>query len=182
MGLDGIDLLMEVEESFDTPIPDGAAKGMRTPGDMFDHLSRSGFAATPVGPCLAQAVFNRLRRAVVAEFRVDRKKVTPRTVITQAVPRFVYGARRKSLVKRLDFRRPPPLLASMNWFRRNYGTFGDLAGEILARNYGVLAEQAGAWNPREAWNCLRRIISRQLGVKIERVTRDADFVKDLGLS
>jgi len=128
MGLDSVELVIEVEQAFDTPIPDEAAGRMRTPGDIFDYLAGAGFEAMPVGPCLSQAVFNRLRRAIVAEFDVDRLKVKPRTTITRTIPQFVVSARRKSLLKRLKFRRPSPLLADGNWFRRDYGTLA--TGEL----------------------------------------------------
>jgi acyl carrier protein len=181
MGLDSVELVIEVEEAFDTPIPDEVAARMRTPGDIFDYLAGSGFKATPIGPCLSQAVFNRVRRAIVAEFDVDRLDVKPGAAIAKTIPQFLVSARRKSLLKRLNFRRPSPLLADAHWFRRDYGTFGELAKDILARNYGVLAEEAGVWNPKEAWNCLRQIISWQIGVEIEKVTRNANFVNDLGV-
>lgn len=182
MGLDSVELLIEVEEAFDTPIPDKAAAKMTTPGHLFDFVADSGFKATPLGPCLSQAVFNRLRRAIMAEFGIDRAKVRPRAVITKTTPRIVYRERRNSLLKRLGFRRPSRILADPNWFRRDYGTYGDLSRDILARNYGVLAEEAGFWNPKEAWQCLRQIISRDLGVEFEKVTRNARFVDDLGVS
>lgn len=181
MGLDGVELVVEIEEAFDTPIPDEAAAGMRTPGDLFHYLAESAFKATAAGPCLSQAVFNRLRRGVVAEFDVDRSDVRPRAGIVKTIPQFLVRARRRSLLRRLAFRRPSPLLADANWFRREYGTFGDLARDFLARNYGVLAEEAGFWNPREAWESLRRIISSTLGIRLEKITRTAEFVRDLGV-
>jgi len=182
MGLDSVELLIEIEEAFDISIPDEAAVKMRTPGDIFGYLAGSSFRAMPIGPCLSQAVFNRLRRAIVAEFGDGRFGMKPKMEIIRSIPQFLVGARRKSLLKRLDFRRPTPILADTNWFRHDYGTFGDLAMDILARNYGTLAQEAGAWNPDEAWDCLRHIISRQLGVNIEKVTRNASLANDLGLS
>jgi acyl carrier protein len=181
MGLDSVELLVEVEEAFDTPVPDAAAAVMKTPGDLFDFLSGAGFKSVPVGPCLSQAVFNRLRRAIVTEFDVERIRVRPTANITKVIPQFLIGARRRDLLQRLDFRRPSPILTQGRWLRRDYGTFRDLAEGILARNYGVLAEEAGVWNPREAWNCLRRLIAWQLGVGIDKVTRGASLRNDLGM-
>lgn len=147
MGLDGVELVIEVEEAFDTRIPDKVVTGIRTPGELFDFLSGSGFKAMPIGPCLSQAVFNRLRRAIVAEFDVDRILVKPPANITKKIPQFIVGARRKSLLRRLDFPRPSPLLTTTHWFRRDYGTFVELAEDLLARSYG-LCRRSGRVEPR----------------------------------
>jgi hypothetical protein len=175
MGLHTAKLFLEIEEAFDQSIPNATVATMRTPGDIFGYLADSSFKAMPIGPYLSQAVSNRLNRAIVAEFGEGRFGVKPKMVITRSIPQFLVGARRKSLLKRLDFRRPSPILAGANWFRHDYGTFGDLAQDILARNYGALAQEAGFWNPEEAWGCLRYIISQEIGVKIEKVTRKASL-------
>jgi hypothetical protein len=182
MGLDAALLVTEIEDAFDVPIPDKAALVMKTPGDIFAFLLEAGLKATPRGPCLSHALFNRLRRAVVAEFQVQRREVKPTTLITKLVPQFRIRSRRARLFKRLGLRRPPPIIAERHWLRRNFGTFGELTRDVLARNYALLAEEVGAWNPNEAWNCLRLLIASQVGLKIEQVTRNAHLVNDLGLS
>jgi len=180
-GSDATELIGEIEHAFDVPIPDKVAATLSTPGKVFDYLLAAGFHSMPRGACLSQALFNRLRRAVLAEFQVERQEVKPKTSIAELLPRFRIHARRMRLFNRLSLRRPPPIIADRHWFRRNYGTFGDLTKEILAWNYAALAEEAGAWNPSEGWSCLRLLIARQTGHKIEKVTRNAGFVEDLGI-
>jgi hypothetical protein len=180
MGLDAVELITEIEDSFDVPIPEKVSLTLRTPGDVFDYLLEAGLKAMPRGPCLSHALFNRVRRAVVDEFQVQRGAVKPKAEITKLIPQFRIRERRTRLFKRLALRKPPPIIADRTWIRRDFGTFGQLAKEILARNYALLAEEAGAWNPHEAWNCLRLLIAFQVGLKIEDVTRNAEFVNDLG--
>jgi acyl carrier protein len=181
MGLDGVELLMEIEDSFDVPIPDRASVTMITPGDVFEFLVDSGYKAMPKGPCLSQPLFHRLRRGVMEEFNVERSAVRPTAEILPLLPHFRMRSRRQSLFQRLVLKRAPPLLDGLHWLRRDFGTFRKLALETLTWNYGTLAEEAGFWNPGEAWNCMRMLIVYHLGVKIEKVTRDANFVNDLGM-
>ncbi len=178
-GSDCTDLVGEIEDAFDVPIPNKVASTLETPGMVFDYLHEAGFHSMPKGPGLSQALFNRLRRAVLVEFQVNRQDVKPKTLIAKLIPRFRIRARRTSLFQRLSLRRPPPIITGLHWLRRNFGTFGDLTSDILAWNYGPLAEEAGSWNAKEAWECLRRLIAQQTAHKIEKITRNTYFVRDL---
>ncbi len=178
-GSDITDLVGEIEDAFDIPIPNKVASTLETPGMVFDYLLEAGLHSMPSGPGLSQALFNRVRRAVLVEFQVNRQDVKPKTLIAKLIPRFRIRARRTSLFGRLSLRRPPPIIVGWQLFRRNFGSFGDLTSDILAWNYGPLAEEAGSWNPKEAWDCLRRIIAYHAAYKIEKITRNAYFVRDL---
>ena len=178
-GSDATELIGEIEDAFDIPIPNKVASTLETPGMVFDYLLEAGLHSMPRGPGLSQAIFNRLRRAVLAEFQVERQEVKPKTLITQLIPQFRVRARRLRLFQRLSLRRPPPIITGLHWLRRNFGTFGSLTSDLLAWNYGPLAEEAGSWNPKEAWDCLRLMIAYQTGLKVEKITRNAHFVRDL---
>jgi hypothetical protein len=181
MGLDSVELVIEIEDCFDAPISDQASLAMRTPGDIFDYLVKTRFMAVEEKP-LMRCLFHDLRRAVVSEFRVGARNVRPKAPIVEAIPAFRTKARRDKMLERLALPRSPQVLSGMLGLRRDFGTFGDLAKDLLARNYGELSRRLGTWHSREAWNCLRYIISFQMGVKIEKVTRDVRLVNDLGLS
>jgi acyl carrier protein len=69
MGLDGVELIMEVEDHFGITIADGEAEQMRTVGDLV-ALVRSRIEAAASSRCLALPGFLELRR-VVREVRSD---------------------------------------------------------------------------------------------------------------
>ena len=54
MGMDGVELVMEIEEAFGCTIPDAAAEKMATPRDVIDWLvaeqERGGLFSQPQGP------------------------------------------------------------------------------------------------------------------------------------
>jgi acyl carrier protein len=88
MGLDSVELVMEVEEAFGIKISDERACEIRTVGDLYetildlrrDSLSRKGI-------CLSAATFYRIRRAVCAELGLNPKSVRPRTTLESTITR-----------------------------------------------------------------------------------------------
>lgn len=63
MGLELVELLLEVERRFDVRISDREAEGIRTGRDLVDYLDRRLRADQP-GPCLSQRAFYSLRGAL----------------------------------------------------------------------------------------------------------------------
>ncbi|MEZ6137254.1 MAG: hypothetical protein R3C53_20385 [Pirellulaceae bacterium] len=68
MGLDTVELAMEVEESFGITIPDGRACEMRTVGGLFSFILAETRDQTrdPIS-CLSAATFYDLRRRLVSQ-------------------------------------------------------------------------------------------------------------------
>lgn len=62
MGLDTVELLMDVEESFGIEIPDDDAQLIVTVGDLFEFI-KSQAELAPAGTCLTAATFYDIRRA-----------------------------------------------------------------------------------------------------------------------
>jgi hypothetical protein len=55
MGLDTVELIMEVEEAFDIKIPDEDAEKLRTIGDLHHYIANK--LQLVSGPCLSSAAF-----------------------------------------------------------------------------------------------------------------------------
>ena len=115
MGLDGVELIMEVEDEFGITIPDSDAAEMRTVGDLvtlcFDRIHATKTMRCPSMPCflslrrLVREVRNdpelKLRPGDVVE---DLLKVTERKRLWRRLPELLDSAPR-------ELRRPP-------WFRK----------------------------------------------------------------
>lgn len=180
MGLDTAELLSAIEEAFQVRMPDSVAARSETAGDILKFLRGEWLGAVPRGPALSGAMFHRLRRAFMEEFGTERSRIKPSRDIVDAAPHFLFRPRRMSLFKRLGLKHVPPKLSSRNPLRRDFGTFGILTEDLLARNFAQLAEEAGFMNEKELWNSLRRLIADELGVPLEKIRRDSRFVQDLG--
>lgn len=78
MGLDTVELLLELEDAFGIKIPDNEATGLVTIGDIIDCVaSKLGEASGQT--CATASVFYQLRRDLVSRFGVTRLSVRPNT-------------------------------------------------------------------------------------------------------
>lgn len=92
MGLDTVELVMEVEETFAIAISDHEAGGIVTVGQLFDFV----VAKTTVHrqrACISSFTFYRLRRSLVALTGVARAEFRPRTELAGLLPE---GSRRRT--------------------------------------------------------------------------------------
>lgn len=83
MGMDGVELVMEVEETFGLTIPDTEAQEIRTVGDLYALIvGKQRERDRPLerdGLCASASAFYALRRGAVAALAVDRAAVRPAT-------------------------------------------------------------------------------------------------------
>jgi hypothetical protein len=70
MGLDGVELVMKLEEAFGLAIPDEAAQEMITPRQTIDYIE-SRLVTARATHCLTQRVFYDLRRAIRSRLGQD---------------------------------------------------------------------------------------------------------------
>jgi hypothetical protein len=80
MGLDAVELVIEVEEEFGVAIPDEEAGCMITLGHLHDYLLEAN-GRLHRSPCLTQGAFYRIRRAMVDTLGVDRCSIRPSTAL-----------------------------------------------------------------------------------------------------
>jgi len=88
MGLDAVELVIEVEEAFDVQISDAEAERICTVGQLYDWLiaAKAGELSAR-GKCLSATAFYQLRRGVCARLVRDRRSIRPHTNLESAVPR-----------------------------------------------------------------------------------------------
>jgi acyl carrier protein len=235
MGLDAVELIMEVEDAFDFKIPDDNASQIITVGDLYDYiLELKRDTVSPRNVCLSAATFYLIRRAVCAELGSNPKSIRPQIRLDSTFPQ----KRRRSFWAELQtainlklprLARPKWLVAiaaslsiaasawigflvSPRWghngavgtflvalfasgvlaavitspfqtqFRPAFSTYRGLSQVVLAHNYVTLSQRFNSWNPTDVWEAMKVIIVEQLGVQPEKVTRNAKFYGDLGMS
>jgi len=64
----------------------------------------------------------------------------------------------------------------------HFQTVGGLTKAVLATNFAKLSGEIADFDRNEVWESVRILVADQLGVEVEKVTRDANFVADLGMS
>jgi acyl carrier protein len=99
MGLDTVELVMEVEEAFDVRIPDNLASQIVTVGDLYDFIiSARGETPNPRNTCLSAATFFMIRQGFVRELDAIRERIRPDASVDAALP----STDRRRLWKRLS--------------------------------------------------------------------------------
>lgn len=77
-GLELVELVRAVEESFGIEIPDGDAQRIRTPNQLVDDLALR-LAAREGGLCHSQIAFHRVRRGLEAEGPASARELRSRS-------------------------------------------------------------------------------------------------------
>ena len=116
MGLDGLELLLDIEEVFDLKISDDEACDVVTAGDLC-ALVAGKLRAKASQVCLSSAAFYALRRALMAELGVPRAAVRPSRSTASLLPA---GQQRKAwerLERRLGL--SLPRLEHPRWLARS---------------------------------------------------------------
>ena len=85
MGLDPVELILEVEDAFDISITDDHAQQVRTVGDLFE-LIRMNRRQGASRICLSAATFRLLRRSLVDEDQPHAAQLRPKDPIEYALP------------------------------------------------------------------------------------------------
>jgi acyl carrier protein len=83
MGLDTVELVMDVEESFGVEIPDDAAQQIITVGDLFEFV-KSQTDLAPAGTCLTAATFYDIRKGL--QHAGITARFGPSTPLAEIVP------------------------------------------------------------------------------------------------
>lgn len=107
MGLDIVELFMEVEDVFDIQIPDDRYDEMRTVGGLYDFvIEAKGEAVNPRSRCLSMVTFLMIRRAFVSDINATRQSIRPRTSVDETLPEYDRRARWARIQETLGLQLP----------------------------------------------------------------------------
>jgi acyl carrier protein len=112
MGLDAVDIVVEVEETFDIVIEDSQAEKIITPRQLIELVLGKVGNSDHKGFCLTQRAFHRLRASLMRELGCKRNQITPQTTMENLFP-LSFRKERISIViaeigtkKEIEFVRP----------------------------------------------------------------------------
>lgn len=83
MGLDAVELVIRIEETFSIDLPDEELSSIRTVGDLYE-LVLSKVDTTPA--CLSSKAFYKTRRALMDSLDLSRRSVRPSTSLESLLP------------------------------------------------------------------------------------------------
>lgn len=110
MGLDLVELVLEVENRFGVTIPDEEAQKITTPRKLIDWLGDKKVLPSPKSlGCRSQASFYRLRQAILGMVNLPKNAVRPATRLDSILPSKDLHAEWRCLKNRAGFRSWPDL-------------------------------------------------------------------------
>jgi acyl carrier protein len=113
MGLDSVELIMEVEKAFDIRIPDQEAEKATTVGELYETVWRH-IKHDHDGRCTSQMLFYLIRRKLIEKIGLNRSDVTieanPDQLFETGQKRLIYAQISEEM--QLEF---PPLVLRRPW-------------------------------------------------------------------
>jgi acyl carrier protein len=237
MGLDTVEIVMKMEETFGIVFDDLDAEKIGTVGQAYRYIL-SKLELSPTAPCQSALIFYRLRRALMARTGADRRSIRPASSLADFLP---VADRREGWVKlgnELGVTLPglmlKPGLALLahafslaavavwvacflrlggfsalsfiglifvtlvvglgslililsalrpfaNEFPPSCKTIGGTVLASLERQPQTVDGVTKVWHPDEVWAVLRKLVSEQAGVSMDRIADETSFVSDLGM-
>lgn len=230
MGLDTVELLMNVENAFDIKIDNRDAEHIQTVGELHDYVVAR-IRMAKAGTCLTASTFYKIKTGLNNCGITER--FGPSTKLADIFPtknrQKFWSKLQDSIELRFpDLVRPGwvvnlaititlalssgfafllmgdsipeiwfPLIGISCFFGiglflakisepmatefgPSFDSFRGLSERALALNAGKINNERGPLGNNDVWVILREIIIDTLGVDYEKITRDANFVKDLG--
>lgn len=106
MGLDGVEILMEVEETFNISIAEHQSPKIRTVGDLYALvLNQTRNLEHDSEACLSATTFYELRRHL-REYLEDASSLRPDWIVNETFPKRLRRLKWQSLAEQMDLRFP----------------------------------------------------------------------------
>ncbi|MBS1953900.1 MAG: phytanoyl-CoA dioxygenase family protein [Cyanobacteria bacterium SZAS-4] len=180
-GLDSVELIMAIEEEFGLEIPNEVAENLFTVGQTYEYL-RSQLDKADGEECFSQRLFYKLRKALVNNFNLQRREITPESNMSDLVPLEQLEEGWSFLRLYIDQEIPNFEVPSYGLFFKGPSrtlTMRELVFAMMNinRDYQAYKKSSEA----EVWNRLVAVVIAQLNVNRDEVTYNASFSKDLGV-
>lgn len=182
MGLDTVELVMRIEETFGVEIPDEVASRLVTPDDVADYIMTRVRVSEESLPCLTQKAFQLLRRSFTRTLHTPRRAFRPdtplKTLLPDDSPRDAWER-----VGRDAGLKAWPSIFRPGWLRALTGpdcqSVRELTDYVLTNDAAGVKGPEGSWTRRQVEDVLRRVIVDETGVR--DFTGSSRFVDDMGL-
>jgi acyl carrier protein len=86
MGLDLVELIIEVEEAFGFSIPDYEASRITTVGDLYEYILKHRFQGKSEA-CLSSVAFYKIRKGMMSTWHIPRKEIRLSSKISSLIPK-----------------------------------------------------------------------------------------------
>lgn len=181
MGLDLVELVIRIEETFDIQIPDRVATGLTTPRKVTDFiLSQVDESPVPLS-CLSQNAFYLLRREFTQQLSLPRRRFVPNAQLKEILPEECRDEVWKKIGSSLGVKRWPAVSRTgwRGFFTPTVHSVRELVDYFVTNEPLIVKGRELAWSRRQVWEVLERVIKDETSVT--DFSEDSRFVEDMHL-
>lgn len=182
MGLEAVELVMDIEDRFGTSLPEAEIERLQTIGDLHAFLMARIESQNP-DICPSATMFYPIRRILVDKFNVDRADVKPSSRLgslldTESRKPF-WRTIKSTLATRLpNLKRSRWLQWSGDIFPPECSTVSQLAERCI--EFNRITNEFTSNDGEAVFEVVRQLVAAVAGVDKSRLTAQTNFVNDLG--
>jgi hypothetical protein len=182
MGLEALELIMEVEDRFQTRISDLEAGKIFTVGDLYDLLIQR-IQKQNSSRCITLEVFYKIRKILEKIYNINRARIRPASLLTELLhPTERFGfwriVEQQLTIDLPHLSRSKVLQWHSDKFPENIATVGDLVH--VYSNFSSISSEFHLEDRHLVWLEICRIISRMTDIEPDTLSTKTHFNKDLG--
>lgn len=181
MGLDLVELVIRVEDTFGIQIPDRVAGEIDTPGKVRDFILTQVEVSPAPLPCMSQKAFHSLRREFTRHVPLSRSQFQVDSSLDQIVPEERRDEVWKSIGSSLGVRRWPAMdrPAWFGFMTPRVRRVREMIDYLVTNEPLMVKGNEVAWSRAQVWDVLNRLIVDETGVT--NFSADSRFVEDMHL-
>jgi len=183
MGLDSVEFVLALEDSFGIEIPNASAELMSTPRDVINYLVGA-LPRADTGPCLSQHAFYKLRTALRSQSGIARAAITPDSELDAFVPRQGRSAAWESVRTYLGVRKLPGPPAESDWLGR-LSWWRPRRPRQVVRHMVAYSPRSflanDGWTPSQISQVVVALCEEEFGISMRDFTLDSEFARDMGV-
>jgi hypothetical protein len=177
MGLDTVEIVMNLEEAFGIEIKDKEAEQLRTTRDIINFVCQKlNVSEATSGPCLSARAFYRLRESVIATSDIPRRDIRPGTPLRSRFSGYEGRERWAAVGQHMGFKAWPKL--TFLGLPSGPGNFGHMAQWLVSGDPRRFIGSDATWTRPQIRQVVRSIIANIIGVT--EFSDDALIVEELG--
>ncbi len=181
MGLDLVEIVIRIEETFGIQIPDRVAAGLTTPRKVTDFILTQVEESPAPLPCLSQKAFYLLRREFTRQLSLPRQRFLPDARLKEIVPEEQRDEVWKTIGSSVGAKSWPAMTRPvwLGFIPPRVRKVRELVDYLVVYDLPILKGEETAWSRAQVRDALRRLIIDETGVT--DFSDDSRFVEDMHL-
>ena len=182
MGLEAIELIIKIEESFKICISDAEAEKISTVGELYACLIGQ-IERFNLLPCCTASRFNLIRKLLMTNYQIYRADIKLSSILIDLIPQterqnFWRIIQSNSSVKLPRLKRSSIFQLKRDRFPQHILNIGDLARECC--KYSLISDEFKLRDKQNVWMEVGKLVCEVADCELEDIKPETNFTYDLG--